>query len=83
MSKQHPSDPDSSESIPMGRYRHYKGNYYELIGIARHSETDEKLAVYRPQYGDFGLWVRPLSMFLEKIQRDGQTLQRFAFDPET
>jgi len=75
------SNSDAS-AIPMGRYRHYKGQHYELIAIARHSETEEEMAVYRTLYGDFGLWVRPLEMFLETIERDGKTLQRFTFDPE-
>lgn len=69
-------------AIPLGRYRHYKGKHYELVGIARHSETEEELAVYRTLYGDFSLWVRPLTMFLETIERDGQIQPRFAYDPE-
>ncbi|GAB5499563.1 MAG: hypothetical protein PsegKO_18740 [Pseudohongiellaceae bacterium] len=71
------------DPIPLGRYRHYKGPYYELIDIARHSETEEPMAVYRTLYGDFDLWVRPLTMFLEEIERDGQTLPRFSFTPES
>ena len=62
-----------------GRYRHYKGGEYEVIGVARHSETDERLVVYRPLYGDSGLWVRPLAMFLETVTRDGETVPRFAY----
>lgn len=51
--------------LKIGRYRHYKGKFYEVIGIAEHSETGEKLVVYRPEYGERGLWVRPLEMFTE------------------
>ena len=65
-------------SVEPGRYRHYKGNYYEVIGTARHSETDELLVVYRPLYGERGLWVRPESMFGETVTVDGRSLPRFA-----
>jgi hypothetical protein len=65
-------------AIEPGRYRHYKGNDYEVIGIARHSETDEELVVYRPLYGERGLWVRPLAMFTETVEVDGETQPRFA-----
>ena len=61
-----------------GRYRHYKGQEYIVIGVARHSETEEELVVYRPDYGERGLWVRPLSMFMESVTVDGQTVPRFA-----
>ena len=69
--------------ITPGRYRHYKGNYYDVIGVARHSEDGNDLVVYRPRYGDRGLWVRPLAMFEEKVTEDGESVQRFAYDPET
>lgn len=69
----------ASAAIPLGRYRHYKNKEYELIGIARHSETGEELAVYRTLYGDRSLWVRPLSMFLESVELDGKTLSRFTY----
>jgi len=65
-------------SVEPGRYRHYKGNYYEVIGTARHSETDELLVVYRPLYGERGLWVRPESMFEETVTVEGRTVPRFA-----
>ncbi len=68
--------------ISPGRYRHYKGNFYDVIGVARHSETEEELVVYRPRYGDRGLWVRPLTMFNEPVVVDGEPVPRFAFDPE-
>lgn len=61
-----------------GRYRHYKGGEYVVIGIARHSETEEPLVVYRPLHGDRGLWVRPLAMFCETVTVDGQEQPRFA-----
>ena len=64
-------------SIRPGRYRHYKGNAYEVIGIARHSETDEALVVYRTLYGDGSLWVRPLEIFIEDVVVDGRTVPRF------
>ena len=63
-----------------GTYRHYKGNRYEVLGVARHSETDEQLVVYRALYGDQGLWVRPLAMFEESVVVDGQEVPRFARD---
>lgn len=63
---------------PLGRYRHYKGGEYEVIGAARHSETLEPLVVYRPLYNATGLWVRPHAMFFERIEIDGQLQPRFA-----
>jgi hypothetical protein len=61
-----------------GRYRHYKGKEYEVIGIARHSETEEQLVVYRCLYGDHSLWVRPLAMFTEQVVVAGRAVPRFA-----
>lgn len=63
----------------LGVYRHFKGNYYRLLGVARHSETMEPLAVYQALYGERGLWVRPLSMWDETVTRDGQTYRRFTY----
>jgi len=60
-----------------GRYRHYKGNLYEVIDTARHSETKELMAVYRCLYGDHSLWVRPLAMFTEEVLVDGRPVPRF------
>lgn len=68
----------TSEVIEPGRYRHYKGNEYEVIGMARHSETHDLMVVYRPLYGESGLWVRPAAMFAENVLIDGKTLPRFA-----
>lgn len=67
------------ESIKSGRYRHFKGKEYEVLGVARHSETEEELVVYRALYGDFGLWVRPVSMWNETVERDGKTFRRFTY----
>ena len=67
------------ESIKPGRYGHFKGKEYEVLGVARHSETEEKLVVYRALYGDFGLWVRPVSMWNETVERDGKTFRRFTY----
>ncbi len=65
--------------IKQGRYRHFKGNEYEVVGIAKHSETLEEMVVYRALYGDGGLWVRPASMWLEEIDRDGYKGPRFIY----
>ncbi len=67
--------------VEPGRYRHYKGNYYEVIGTARHSETEEPMVVYRPLYGEGGLWVRPEAMFLEQVEVDGVLQPRFSRCP--
>jgi hypothetical protein len=65
--------------VKTGRYRHYKGNEYTVIGVARHSETEEELVVYRKEYDDRGLWVRPKEMFLETVFVDGRSLPRFEY----
>ena len=65
-----------------GRYRHYKGKDYQVICLARHSETKEPLVVYRTLYGDFDLWVRPLAMFNEVVEVDGESHPRFTFISE-
>ncbi len=64
--------------LPTGKYRHYKGNDYEVVGVATHSETHEPMVVYRPLYGERALWVRPLAMFMEEVTVDGKTVTRFA-----
>lgn len=69
--------------IKPGRYRHFKGNDYEVIGVARSSETLEEMVVYRALYGDHGLWVRPASMWNEIVERDGKTYQRFTLMEES
>ena len=62
-----------------GRYRHFKGGEYNVEGVATHSETGESMVVYSPLYGEGGLWVRPLSMFLETVERDGEQRPRFTY----
>jgi hypothetical protein len=63
--------------IQPGRYRHYKGNEYTVLGVARHSETLEELVVYRQEYGERGLWVRPAAMFAETVEVEGRIVPRF------
>lgn len=76
-------DAGSAENLPttikLGRYRHYKGKDYEVLGTATHSETLELLVLYRPLYGDGGYWVRPQQMFQENIQMDGVEQPRFSY----
>lgn len=64
-------------SVIAGRYRHFKGKEYQVIGVASHSETGESLVVYRPLYGEGALWVRPLSMFTDSVEQQGLTVSRF------
>ncbi|MBE1426068.1 hypothetical protein H4684_002729 [Desulfomicrobium macestii] len=74
------SSGDKNETLLQpGRYRHFKGREYEVLGVARHSEGLEDMVVYRPLYNDTGLWVRPLSMFTELIERNGKKQPRFTF----
>ncbi len=68
-----------SVSLQPGKYRHYKGAEYEVVDVARHSETEEYLVVYRQCYGDASLWVRPYDMFVETVTVEGKTVPRFAF----
>lgn len=65
-------------ALPCGRYRHYKGGEYEVLGVVRHSETLEPLVLYRALYGDRGHWVRPFSMFVETVHHEGRARLRFA-----
>lgn len=65
--------------IKPGLYEHYKGNKYRVIGVARHTETLEEVVVYHSLYGDYGLWVRPLTMFQEMVEVDGKKQPRFRF----
>lgn len=65
--------------LKKGKYRHFKGNEYELIDIARHSETLEEMVVYRALYGEHGLWVRPAAMWTERVTRDGYDGPRFTY----
>lgn len=66
-------------TLKLGKYRHYKGNMYEVLGIATHSEDESRLVVYRTLYGNYDLWVRPFEMFTESVEIDGQCIPRFAF----
>ena len=68
----------SLPSFPLGRYRHYKGGEYEVIGVVRHSETLEPMVLYRALYGEAGLWVRPFAMFVEQVEHNGERRARFA-----
>ncbi len=65
--------------VKLGKYRHYKGQEYDVVGIAKHTETEESLVVYRALYGERGLWVRPLSMFLETVVIEGLEQSRFSY----
>ena len=67
------------EEIKPGRYRHFKGGEYEVLGLATHSETEEPMVVYRQLYGERGLWVRPAAMWNETVERDGKTFRRFTY----
>ena len=68
--------------IKPGRYRHFKGNEYQLLYVARHSETMEEMVVYQALYGEKGIWVRPASMWNETVVRDGKAMQRFTYVEE-
>ena len=68
--------------IKLGKYRHFKGNEYEVIGVAKHSETLEEMVIYRALYGEGGYWVRPIEMWNEEITRDGKTFKRFTYIEE-
>lgn len=67
------------DNIKLGKYRHFKGNEYEVIGIAKNSETLQETVVYRALYGEKELWVRPASMWNETVERDGKTYKRFTY----
>ncbi len=68
-----------SNDIKLGKYRHFKGGEYQVIGTAKHSETMDEFIVYKALYGECGLWIRPKEMFFETIERDGKTFPRFCF----
>jgi len=70
---------NTNNLLPTGFYRHYKGRYYQLLAVVRHSEEDAPYALYRALYGDFGLWVRPLAMFCEQVNINGEPIARFGF----
>lgn len=68
-----------NDIVKLGRYKHYKGKEYEVIGVARHSETLDEFVVYRALYGECDLWVRPLKMFLEDVEIGGENVPRFKY----
>ena len=68
-----------AQEIKLGKYKHYKGGEYEVLGVAKHSETLEEMVVYRALYGKKELWVRPLKMFMEDVEVDGKTIPRFKY----
>ena len=68
--------------IKPGRYRHFKGNEYEVLGVARDSETMHQFVVYRALYGERGLWIRPLEMFVSRVEREGRSMPRFEYIDE-
>ncbi len=70
------------KEIKLGKYRHFKGGEYEVIGFAKHSETGEEMVVYRALYGEYDTWVRPAKMWLDKVERDEKTYQRFTYIEE-
>lgn len=65
--------------MKLGKYQHFKGNYYQVLHLAKHSENEEYFVVYQPLYGERDVWIRPLSMFDETITRDGKTFKRFTY----
>ena len=65
--------------LKSGLYQHYKGPQYKVFYVATHSETQEPLVIYQALYGEHGMWARPLSMFLETVEKDGQVIPRFAY----
>lgn len=67
------------DEIRPGRYRHFKGNEYRVLFLARHSETGEEMVVYRALYGEGGVWVRPAEMWNEEVERDGKRMKRFTY----
>jgi len=69
----------SDMELQKGRYKHYKGNMYEVLGTARHSETEEWMVVYKTLYGDFSTWVRPYEMFTSTVEVDGKMVPRFEY----
>lgn len=65
--------------LPKGLYQHYKGHLYQVLSVATHSEDETLYVVYQALYGDYGIWVRPLSMFMEQVEVNGQVQPRFRF----
>jgi hypothetical protein len=70
---------DTTSDVPPGRYRHFKGGLYEVLGVGRHTETEEEFVVYRALYGERGLWLRPKALFLEPATAGGAAVPRFQY----
>lgn len=70
------------EKVRIGKYKHFKGGDYEVIGVAKHSETGEELVVYKALYDEGSLWTRPVNMFIEKVEVDGRMVPRFELKEE-
>ena len=70
---------EERELVIGGKYRHFKGNNYEVVGVAKHSETLEEMVVYQALYGDCGIWVRPAAMWNETVEREGKRFPRFTY----
>lgn len=70
------------EKLKLGKYVHFKGKEYEVLYVGKHTETLEDVVIYRALYGDFGIWVRPLKMFIEKVEIDGKLVDRFKYISE-
>lgn len=77
MDKFQPSE--FAKKLKLGEYEHYKGNHYRVLGVVRHSETLEEMVLYQKLYGDGGQWVRPIAMFFEDVEINGQKVPRFQF----
>ena len=69
----------TAPNLPKGKYQHFKGQYYQVLHIARHSETDNYLVIYQKLYDDYSIWARPYEMFVEEIEREGKRIKRFSY----
>jgi len=67
------------QKIKLGKYRHFKGGKYDVVGVAKHSETLDELVIYKPLYGEMRTWVRPIEMFFDTVEFEGKTVPRFTF----
>lgn len=74
---------EKNMQVKQGIYQHYKGKLYQVFHVATHSETEEKLVVYQCLYGDYSMWVRPLDMFIETVEIEGEVIPRFKLIQET
>lgn len=76
----HPTLSSQAAALPLGAYRHYKGGHYTVLGVGLHSETLEELVIYRAEYGEKLIWIRPLAMFFETVNIDGTLTPRFTYE---